>query len=128
MSSTGEGSDPPGDPAAPIAEPLVDECLATAFAWYDEAAATEPAPGRIRLFANYPLFSPHYQLELYGADVLVATDAELDARLGITDWGGRGIEDVVFGRAAGDDAWRVLTDPDAVCPPLPEGTEWPTSR
>ena len=117
-----------GDPATPTAAPLVDECVATAFAWRDDASGTDAEPGYAVLFANYPLFSPGYQLELYGAELVVEIDERYDARLGTTDWGAEGIEDVVFGRRAGDETWRVLADPDASCPPRPDGVEWPTNR
>jgi hypothetical protein len=110
----------------PAVEPLVDECVATGFAWRDGSGGRDVEPGYVVLFANYPLFSPHYQLELYGADLLVEIDERYDARYGATDWGGEGIEDVVFGRDAGEESWRVLADPDASCPPRPDGVEWPT--
>jgi hypothetical protein len=120
---------PPSDvtePIAPIAPVLVDECVATAFAWLSDDIAPAPPPGHVNLFANYPLFSPGYQLELYGAEVVVEVDAAYEARLGTTDWGAVGIEAVVFGRAATAEAWRVFPDPDAACPPLPPGTDWPS--
>lgn len=109
----------------PETEPLaaVDHCVATSFAWENDATPREA--DRALLFANYPLFSPEYQLDLYGADIWVTVDEAFDARYRSRD-ALSGLEDVVFGRREGEETWRVLDDPDAVCPPLPEGTEWPT--
>ena len=78
------------------------------------------------VFANYPLFSPDYQLELYGADLVVEIDEAYDARIGESEWGAEGLTDVVFGRAADASTWRVVEDPDAACPERPAGVEWPT--
>lgn len=114
------------DGVDPAVAPLADECVATAFAWRDDSRTPDVEPGYALLFANYPLFSPSYQLELYGADLVVEIDERYDARFGTTDWGGEGIEDVVFGRMVGEESWRVLEDPDASCPPRPDGVEWPT--
>lgn len=109
--------------AGPTEPARVDVCMATDFAWLNPDA--RPAsPGFVRLFANYPRESPDYVLDRFGEEIEVVVDAVLERRLGTAASGLEGIERVVFARDADETHWRIVEDPDAVCPPLPEGDTW----
>lgn len=120
---------------------LIDECIATPWTntldasepfcadpscvgnENNPALRTPPPEGLVRVFFNYPMRSPEYDLYDYGQYGLVRDDASMRARLD-----GDFLPDAVFGRAAGDDPWRpwqLLDDPDAMCPPMTSGEEWP---